>query len=132
MHAGNTVIQFARGRDEHGTLLNLAIKFFASFSDYEEETLMYQLCPEQLRSFMPKVLEFVGNKDGSVMDPFGTKLMPFIVMEKGESLKDRAGCVQVEVFTTAQVRCNLALVYDGCSIVFDLVSRNSWSKLFHN
>jgi hypothetical protein len=99
-HAGQGVVQFARRLDgNHITLF--AIKFFASRKEFLEEVEVYRSSP--LRSFMPSVLHFEGNEDCRIRDPFGGLIAPFIVMEKGESLQERARNCRVDVFTAAQV-----------------------------
>lgn len=103
MHAGQSVVQFARRTDGTG-MAPYAIKFFAKRSDYDEEAAMYRNSPLPLRRFMPSVVKYADNSDGASTDPFGTPLQPFIVMEKGECLQDRARNWPVDVFTAAQVR----------------------------
>jgi hypothetical protein len=98
--AGQGVVQFARRAD--GNHISLyAIKFFASRRDFVEEMEVYRNSP--LRLFMPSVIRFESNKDCSIRDPFGGLIPPFIVMEKGESLQERARNSRVDVFTAAQV-----------------------------
>jgi hypothetical protein len=93
-------VQFARKPD--GNPLSLyAIKFFAAWRDFQEEVEVYRNSP--LRSFMPSVLHTESNEDCKIRDPFGGLIPPFIVMEKGESLQERARNSQVDVFTAAQV-----------------------------
>lgn len=46
---------------------------------------------------------YAGNSDLALKDPFGGVLPPCIVMEKGESLQDRAQKSRIDVFTAAQV-----------------------------
>lgn len=102
------MVQFARRTDGTG-MAPYAIKFFARCADYKEEAAMYCRAPLPLRRFMPNVVKFVDNEGGSLKDPFGTPLHPFIVMEKGECLQDRARNWPVDVFTAAQV-CSLFCV----------------------
>jgi hypothetical protein len=83
-----------------------AIKFFASRRDYAEEVEVYRNSP--LRTFMPRVLHFESNENSRIRDPFGGHMPPFIVMEKGESLQERARNCRVDVFTAAQVHCDLS------------------------
>ena len=64
---------------------------------------MYRNSPPQLKRFMPKVVKYVANVDDAIVDPFGNPLPPFIVMEKGDSLRDRTRDTPVDVFTAAQV-----------------------------
>jgi hypothetical protein len=78
-----------------------AIKFFAARKDFDEEVEVYRSSP--LRHFMPSVLHSESNDNRSILDPFGGLLPPFIVMEKGESLQDRARNGRIDVFTAAQV-----------------------------
>ena len=47
---------------------------------------------------------YIDNMDSSVKDPFGGLMPPCIVMEKGESLQDRALNSRIDVFTAAQAR----------------------------
>jgi hypothetical protein len=95
------VVQFAR--KPNGNPLSLyAIKFFAAWRDFQEEVEVYRNSP--LRSFMPSVLHTESNEDCKIRDPFGGLIPPFIVMEKGESLQERARNSRVDVFTAAQVR----------------------------
>lgn len=98
-----------------------ALKFFAHRSTYDEETRLYQSFPKQLRRFMPVVVQFVPNTDQKVRDPFGNALAPFIVMEKGESLRDRANNCRVDLFTAAQVlHCSLVVLGASDSLRFAL------------
>jgi hypothetical protein len=99
-HAGQGVVQFARRVDGNHCLF--AIKFFADRRDYLEEVEVYHSSP--LAHFMPRVWRTESNDDGSIRDPFGGPMAPFIVMEKGQSLQDRARQCRVDVFTAAQVR----------------------------
>jgi hypothetical protein len=94
-------VQFSRRVDGSGTLL-FAIKFFAARKDFIDETDVYQNSP--LSQFMPKLVRVESNEDGSIRDPFGGVMAPFIVMEKGESLQERARNRSVDLFTVAQVR----------------------------
>lgn len=101
-HAGTALVQFARGTK--GTGLEVyAIKFFVRRGSYDEEACMYQSFPPELRRFMPTVVKYAPNTNRKIKDPFGRPLPPFIVMEKGESLRDRAKNCPVDVFTAAQV-----------------------------
>jgi hypothetical protein len=86
--------------DGSGILL-FAIKFFAARKDFIDETDVYQNSP--LRHFMPTLVKVVSNEDGSIRDPFGGVMAPFIVMEKGESLQERARNRSLDLFTVAQV-----------------------------
>lgn len=96
------MVQFARRTDGTG-LAPYAVKFFLMRSVYEEEADMYRNSPPKLKRFMPKVVKYVPNADDTIVDPFGNPLPPFIVMEKGESLRDRTRDTPVDVFTAAQV-----------------------------
>ena len=107
--AGTSIVQFARGTGGTG-LAAYALKFFAHRATYDEEARLYQSFPKQLRRFMPAVEQFVPNEDLAIRDPFGNVLAPFIVMEKGESLRDRAKHSRVDLFTAAQVMHCLMLV----------------------
>jgi hypothetical protein len=100
LNAGQAVVQFARKADSND-LSFYALKFFAAQKDYMQEVDIYRNSP--LRSFMPSVVLFEGNVDNSIRDPFGGVMPPFIVMEKGESLQERARNRQIDVFTAAQV-----------------------------
>ena len=102
------MVQFARRTDGTG-LAPYAIKFFLMRSVYEEEADMYRNSPPQLKHSMPKVVKYVPNVDKSIFDPFGNPLPPFIVMEKGESLRDRTRDTPVDVFTAAQVLARSSL-----------------------
>lgn len=95
------MVQFARRVDGTGIHL-FAIKFFAARKDFQEEEEVYRSSP--LRHFMPSVVRAVANADRGLLDPFGGVLPPFIVMEKGESLQERARNRPVDLFTAAQVR----------------------------
>lgn len=103
LNAGQGVVQFARRVDGSGTLL-YAIKFFAHRSNCAEEAEVYRSSP--LRHFMPSVLCMECNERGAIQDPLGGVLAPLIVMEKGESLQERARNGRVDLFTAAQVRNN--------------------------
>lgn len=81
---GQAVVKFAAMSNRQ----EVAIKLFAKKQEFEEEVDVYRNSP--LRFFMPTVLKYVTNEDGAARDPFGGVMAPFIVMEKGESLKDRA------------------------------------------
>lgn len=96
------MVQFARRTDGTGASLH-ALKFFAKRKDYDEEVAIYADAPVQLKRFMPAVNKYVDNLDGSVKDPWGNHVPPFIIMEKGESLSDRAQYMPVDLFTAAQV-----------------------------
>jgi hypothetical protein len=100
-HAGQGVVQFASRPDGNPSSL-YALKFFAAWRDFQEEVDVYRNSP--LRSFMPSVLHTESNENCSIRDPFGGLIPPFIVMEKGESLQERARNRRVDVFTAAQVR----------------------------
>jgi hypothetical protein len=109
LHAGQGVVQFARKPD--GDELSLfAIKFFAVRRDFMEEVDVYHNSP--LRHFMPSVLHFESNEDSRICDPFGGIIPPFIVMEKGESLQERARNGRIDVFTAAQVQSRFPILQD--------------------
>ena len=95
-------MQFASAHEGAG-VAQCALKFFAHRGAFEEELRIYRAAPEPLRRFMPRVVRHVSNDDGVATDPFGGRLQPFIVMERGESLRDRARSQPVDVFTSAQV-----------------------------
>lgn len=101
-HAGQSVVQFARRIDGTG-LAPYAVKFYLMRSVYQEEVDMYRNSPAKLKRFMPRVVKYVANEDSTIVDPFGNTLPPFIVMEKGESLRDRTRDNPVDMFTAAQV-----------------------------
>ena len=109
MHAGQSVVQFARRTDGSGTAF-VAIKFFAKRAAYEEEAAVYRTSPPKLQRFMPAVVKYADNSDGALRDPFGNPLPPFIVMEKGDSLSDRCRNMPVDLFTAAQVASLLNLM----------------------
>jgi hypothetical protein len=110
--AGQSVVQFARRLDGNHVLL-FAIKFFASKREFEKEVDVYRSSP--LRAFMPSVLHFESNDDDCIQDPFGGPMHPFIVMEKGESLQERARNCRVDVFTASQVHCDVSALRDLCT-----------------
>ena len=105
----------------------VAIKFFAKKNEYEEEAEVYRNSP--LRFFMPTVQKYVDNADSSVEDPFGAALPPFIVMEKGESLQDRARRTRIDVYTAAQVCITTILCGRICSIRYPNNSPNKFRNL---
>ena len=82
--AGQAVVQFATAQDNQGGV-SLVIKFFATIEEYEVEATLYARTPELVQC-MPEVLKMVHNKEGSVKDPFGNKMPPYIAMERGDSL----------------------------------------------
>jgi hypothetical protein len=94
------VVQFAKKADDNAITL-FALKFFAFRKEYLQEVDVYRNSP--LRNFMPSVILYESNEDNSIRDPFGGVMPPFIVMEKGESLQERATKGRVDVFTAAQV-----------------------------
>lgn len=97
---GQAVVQFAAKAEAH-TLQHVALKLFAHKRDYLEESEVYRNSP--LRFFVPTVQRYVSNDDGDVQGPFGAPMPPFIVMEKGESLQDRAANPGIDILTAAQV-----------------------------
>jgi hypothetical protein len=94
------VVQFARRLDGNHVSL-FALKFFAVRRDFMQEVNMYRNSP--LRHFMPRMLRYESNNNCKIRDPFGGLLPPFIVMEKGESLQERAPHSRIDLFTAAQV-----------------------------
>lgn len=106
------MVQFAR-RTGTGTAL-YALKFFAKRSCYEEEVAIYRSAPVQLQRFMPGVVKYADNSDGALRCPFGNVLPPCIVMEKGESLRDRASNMPVDLYTAAQVCVRVSCRSVGC------------------
>jgi hypothetical protein len=113
-HAGQGVVQFAR-RPVGNEISLFAIKFFAVRRDFLEEVDVYSNSP--LRHFMPRVLHFESNEDSSIRDPFGGIIPPFIVMEKGDSLQERARSGRIDVFTAAQVQSRFRLIASSISIL---------------
>ena len=98
------MVQFAKGK-VNSEEREYALKFFTSRKGFQEERALFREFPLALRHFMPHVVEIVENGDESLKDPFGNALPPFIVMDKGESLRDRASNPEMELFTIAQARC---------------------------
>lgn len=98
MHAGQAVVQFVRAPK---TNAQFAIKFFLSRAAYTAERRLFAI--DDLREFMPPVVEFVDNEDGAFMDPFGNAMPPCFVMEKGEALPERTARCNHDFFTTIQV-----------------------------
>lgn len=97
---GQALIQFARrihSREE------FALKFFVSRTDYEAEAACYRSA--HLGSFMPTVERYVDNDDGLFRDHSGNAMPPCIVMERGESLRDRMKIAHADRAGVAQVRC---------------------------
>jgi hypothetical protein len=94
------VVQFAK-KAEGNEMTFYALKFFAFRKEYLQEVDIYRNSP--LRKFMPNVYLYESNEDNSIRDPFGGVMPPFIVMEKGESLQERANKCRIDVFTAAQV-----------------------------
>lgn len=135
MPAGQSSVQFAYARLANG-FLTCALKFFAKQSDFEEEANTYKTCAPELRRFMPRVLEYQANTHGLICDPFGNTLPPYIVMEKGESLREIGQRMRVDVFTAAQV-CRVALVapvhsftsFRGCLMIIFIGFRQACSIL---
>lgn len=97
--AGQALVQFVRSLQTHQ---QYAVKLFASRSAFEDEKGMYLRCCRGL--FMPAVLEFVDNEDGSFRDPSGNPMPPCFVMEKGESLTERTTRCHNDLVTIVQVR----------------------------
>ena len=68
--------------------------------------------------------------DSSLKDPFGGIMPPCIVMEKGESLQDRAQNSRVDVFTAAQARLHLQQPFpQAVLLVYQLFSPCPCSSL---
>lgn len=111
-HADQAVVQYAR-RGQGASQQNYAIKFFLKRSDYNTEANMYRHSP--MRFFMPSVVKYVDNIDNAAKDPFGGVLKPFVVMERGGSLQDRAQKSQVDIFTTFQA-CSPGATTKQCSV----------------
>lgn len=99
MRAGQAIVQFVRCLQ---TQQHYAIKFFASYAVFEDERDLYRNCCRG--QFMPAVLEFVSNQDGSFRDSRGNPMPPCFVMEKGESLAQRMTRCKNDMFTLVQVR----------------------------
>lgn len=98
--AGQAIIQFAKrlhSREE------FALKFFLHRTDYEAEAASYRSA--HLGSFMPAVERYVDNDDGMLRDAAGNPMPPCIIMERGESLRDRMMLAHTDKAGTAQVRC---------------------------
>jgi hypothetical protein len=54
-------------------------------------------------------VEVQANEDGSLKDPWGNSLPPFIVMEKGKSLRDKVSELRLDWFTKYQARLHVLL-----------------------
>ena len=76
-----------------------AIKLFASRAAYDDEKYLYV---NFFPCFMPAVVQYVDNDDGSFTDPFGSPMAPCIVMEKGVSLTERTMSRKSDIFTSVQ------------------------------
>ena len=76
-----------------------AIKLFASRAAYDDEKHLYL---HYFPTFMPTVVQFVDNDDGSFLDPRGLPMPPCFVMEKGESLSERTMRCSSDIFTIIQ------------------------------
>lgn len=98
--AGQGVVQYAR-RVQNNAAHLYAIKFYARVRTFQEESEIYKSSP--LRRFMPTVSRVERNEDGAIKDPFGKPLAPFVVMEKGESLQEKLGKRNIDVYMAAQV-----------------------------
>ena len=96
--AGQAVVQFVRAPRNNRLY---AIKLFATRDAYDDEKYLYV---NFFPGFMPAVVQFVDNDDGSFTDPFGSPMAPCIVMEKGESLTERTMRRKSDIFTTVQAR----------------------------
>eukprot|EP00892_Ulva_mutabilis_P012606 jgi/Ulvmu1/9718/UM055_0056.1 len=81
---GKSVVQFVRNSQEE----LYAVQFFGSRAAFEEARRLY--LHDALARFMPPVVEFVANENGAFCDPFDHPMPPCLVMEKGESLTERA------------------------------------------
>eukprot|EP00892_Ulva_mutabilis_P000483 jgi/Ulvmu1/10435/UM062_0032.1 len=100
---GQAIIQFAKrlhSREE------FALKFFLNRTDYEAEAACYRSA--HLGSFMPAVERYVDNDDGAMRDAAGNPMPPCIIMERGESLRDRMQLAHTDKAGTAQVLVNVA------------------------
>lgn len=106
--AGQALVQFVRSPQTHQ---QYAVKLFASRSAFEDEKGLYLTCCRGL--FMPAVLEFVDNEDGSFRDPAGNAMPPCFVMEKGESLTERTARCKNDLVTIVQVRSVAIRVVTG-------------------
>lgn len=91
------MVQFAyyKHRNRH---VPVAIKFFLSTSDYEEEAAMYASYSTDLHPFMPKNYLMQDNRTGEVCNA----LPPHIVLERGKLLPALAA--NVDVLSSAKVR----------------------------
>lgn len=98
-HAGQAVVQFVRAPQ---TNAQYAMKLFAGRAAYNAERSLF--ATDDLRDFMPPVVEFVDNEDGAFRDPFGNPMPPCFVMERGEALQERTARCAHDFFTIIQVR----------------------------
>jgi hypothetical protein len=57
---------------------------------------------------MPKVLQEEPNTDSRICDPFGGPMPPYIVLEKGEPLREALSNVSVGTIAAAKVRHNVS------------------------
>lgn len=78
------------------------MKLFASRAAYVAERSLFAI--DDLRDFMPPVVEFVDNEGGEFCDPFDNPMPPCFIMERGESLRERTARCKHDFFTTIQVR----------------------------
>eukprot|EP00892_Ulva_mutabilis_P008949 jgi/Ulvmu1/6426/UM003_0055.1 len=95
---GQAVVQFVCAPK---TNAQFAIKFFSSRAAYTAERRLFEVA--DLREFMPPVVEFVENEDGTIVDPFDNPMPPCFVMEKGEVLPERTARCKHDFFTTIQI-----------------------------
>jgi hypothetical protein len=99
---GQAAVQFAYAKTAAGPC-GCAIKCFSKRSEYDMEVNIYKRCGPELQRLMPKVIQFQPNEDGSICDPFGTPMPPYIVLERGESLREFSRKRQVNTISTAKL-----------------------------
>ena len=81
--AGQAVVQFASSTIDQK---QFAIKFFASRKEFQAEVDVYRNSP--LGNLLPRVEGIIDNRDGQLVNQYGQKLPPCIIMERGESLDE--------------------------------------------
>ena len=143
MHAGQALVQFAEGAEDH---CDYAIKFFLDYSAFLTEAALYAACFPRLRAqvsddviaradatatlgvdgaaavplsqvaarFLPQVEAVCDGSAGGLEDPRGRWLPPCIVMEKGESLQEWSDRAEPDLFTALAVR-SCMLVAHACT-----------------
>ena len=100
--AGQGVVAFAVGVDDR---LEYAIKFFVVHSSYIAERQLYET--KLLGALLPKIEDVYdpAMSPSRLLDRFGRKLPPCIVMERGESLNEWSRRAKPDVFQSVAVRC---------------------------